>query len=47
VASLVGRALKFAQSPAGKRLIAQAQKIARDPKTEQRIEQVRQRFAKR
>ena len=45
--SVVGRAITFARSPAGRRLIAQAQKAARDPKNKQRIEQVRRRFAKR
>ena len=44
MASVIGRAIQFARSPAGKRLIAQAQKAARDPKNKQRIEQVRQRF---
>ncbi len=47
VASLIGRAVKLARSPARKRLVAEAQKAARDPKNRQRIEQVRQRFSKR
>jgi hypothetical protein len=46
VASLIGRAVKLARSPAGKRLVAEAQKAARD-QNRQRIEQVRQRFSKR
>ncbi|MDP9225320.1 MAG: hypothetical protein M3P18_16045 [Actinomycetota bacterium] len=45
--SLIGRAVKLARSPARKRLVAEAQKAARDPKNRQRIEQVRQRFSKR
>jgi hypothetical protein len=47
VASLIGRAIKFAQSPAGKRLVAQVEKAARDPKNKARIEQLRSRLPKR
>ena len=47
VPSIIGRAIRLAQSPQGKKLIAEAQKAARDPKNKQRIEQVRQRFTKR
>ncbi|MBA3844401.1 MAG: hypothetical protein H0X39_17600 [Actinobacteria bacterium] len=47
MASLVGRAIKLARSPAGRRLLAQAGKAARDPKNKARVEQVRQRFLKR
>jgi hypothetical protein len=47
VPSLIGRAIKLARSPAGKRLLAEAQKAARDPKNKARIEQLRQRVPKR
>jgi hypothetical protein len=45
--SLLGRALRLARSPAGKRLIAEAQKAARDPKNKARIEQLRSRLPNR
>jgi hypothetical protein len=45
--SLLGRAIRLARSPAGKRLIAEAQKAARDPKNKARIEQLRSRLPKR
>ena len=47
MASIIGRAIKLARSPQGKRLIAEAQKAARDPKNKQRIEQLRSRLPKR
>ena len=47
MASLIGRAIRLAKSPQGKRLIAEAQKAARDPKNKQRIEQLRSRLKKR
>lgn len=47
MASLIGRAIRLAQSPQGKKLIAEAQKVARDPKNKQRIEQLRSRLPKR
>ena len=47
MASLIGRALKLARSPAGKRLLAEAQRAVRDPKNKARLEQLRQRFSKR
>lgn len=43
---IVSRLLRLAQSPQGKRLTAQAQKAARDPKNRQRLEQIRARFNK-
>ena len=46
MASLIGRALKLARSPAGKRLLAEAQRAAADPKNKARLEQLRQRFSK-
>jgi hypothetical protein len=47
VPSLIGRAIKLARSPAGKRLVAEAQKAARDPKNKARIEQLRERVSKK
>ena len=47
MASLIGRAIRLAKSPQGKKLIAEAQKAARDPKNKQRVEKVRQRFTQR
>ena len=47
MASLIGRAIRLAQSPQGKRLIAEAKKAARDPKNKQRLEQLRSRLPKR
>jgi hypothetical protein len=47
MASLIGRAVKLARSPAGKRLLAEVQRAAREPKNKARVEQVRQRFSKR
>ena len=47
MASLIGRAIRLAKSPQGKKLIAEAQKAARNPKNKQRIEKVRQRFTQR
>ncbi|HEY0416416.1 MAG TPA: hypothetical protein VGC78_08520 [Gaiellaceae bacterium] len=45
--SLIGKAVKFARSPAGKKLLAEAQKAASDPKNKQRLEQLRSRLPKR
>ena len=45
--SFIGRVIRLARSPQGKRVIAEAQKAARDPKNKARIEQLRQRFPKR
>lgn len=47
MASILGRAIRLARSPQGKRLIAEAQKAARDPKNKQRVEQLRSRLPKR
>ena len=41
--SLLNRITKFAKSSQGKKLMSQAEKIAKDPKTKQRIEDVRER----
>jgi hypothetical protein len=45
VMSLLGRIGKFAKSPQGKKMMQQAQQIAKDPKTKQKIEEVRGRLA--
>jgi hypothetical protein len=46
MASLIGRAVRLARSPAGKRLLSEAQKAARNPKNKATLEQVRRRFSK-
>lgn len=46
MASMVGRLIRLARSPQGKRVLAQAQKAARDPKNRQRLEQLRGRMGK-
>ena len=43
--SLFGRISKFAKSPQGKRLMKQAQDVAKDPKTKQKIADARERLA--
>lgn len=40
------RLIRLARGPMGKRLAAQAQQAARDPKNRQRLEQMRARFNK-
>ena len=45
--SFMGRIGKFARSPEGKKLIEQAQDLAKDPHTKQRIEDARQRLVKK
>ena len=47
MASFIGSAVRLARSPVGKRLLAEAQKAARDPKNKARVEQVRQRVSGR
>jgi hypothetical protein len=37
----IGRLIKFARSPPGRRLIGEAQKIARDPNNRERLARVR------
>lgn len=44
MASLLGRVFRLARSPQGRRLIGQAQKAARDPKTRRRLEGLRGRL---
>ncbi|MDX6722491.1 MAG: hypothetical protein QOD73_895 [Solirubrobacteraceae bacterium] len=45
--SLLNKAISFARSPQGRKLAAQAKKVAKDPATKQKIEDARQRLAKR
>jgi hypothetical protein len=45
--SFLGRIGKFAKSPQGKRLMKEAQDLAKDPHTKRRIEDARQRLMKR
>jgi hypothetical protein len=40
VPSLFGRIAKFAQSPQGRRLTAQAKRYARDPATQRKVRQL-------
>lgn len=45
--SLITRVARFARSPQGRQALAQARRLASDPKTRRQIEQVRERFASR
>jgi len=45
--SFMGRIGKFAKTPEGKKLIRQAQDLAKDPHTKQRIEDARERLIKK
>ena len=45
--SFKGRIGKFVRSPEGKKLIHEAQELAKDPHTKQRIEDARQRLLKK
>lgn len=45
--SLISKISRFARSPEGRRLAGQAAKLARDPKTRRRIDDMRRRFADR
>jgi hypothetical protein len=47
MASLFTSIARFARSPQGRRMMDQAQRKARDPKTKRQIEQVRERLARR
>jgi hypothetical protein len=47
VPSLIGRIAKFAQSPQGRRLTAQAKRYAQDPKNRAKIDQARRRLMAR
>lgn len=44
--SMLGRLIRLANSPQGKRLLSEAQKAARDPKNKARVDQVRRRLKK-
>ena len=45
--SFMGRIGKFAKSPQGKKLINQAQEMAKDPETKKKIEDARHRLMKK
>jgi hypothetical protein len=45
--NLISRVTSFARSPQGRRLTEQAKKAAKDPNTRRKIEQARNRLAKR
>ena len=47
VPSIFGRIAKFAQSPQGRRLTAQAKRQAEDPETRRKIDAVRKRLMDR
>jgi hypothetical protein len=47
MASLVERVTRFVRSPQGQRLAQRAQELARDPKTRQKLEQLRSRVMKK
>jgi hypothetical protein len=43
--SLLSSAVRFARSPQGKRVLAQAKKVASDPKNKEKLDQLRERAA--
>ncbi len=43
--SLLRSAVRFARSPQGQRVLAQAKKVASDPKNKEKIDQLRERVA--
>lgn len=43
---MLGRLMRLANSPQGRKLLSQAQKAAGDPKNRERIEQLRARIGK-
>ena len=45
--ALFGRLVTLAKSPQGRRVLAQAQKAARDPRNRERLEKVRSRIQNR
>jgi hypothetical protein len=45
--TLLSRIATFARSPQGRKLAAQAKKVATDPETKRKIEDARRRLAKR
>jgi hypothetical protein len=44
--AMIGRLIRLARSPQGRRLISEAQKVARDPKNRERLIKARERLAK-
>ena len=47
MASLMSRAAKFARSPQGKRIFAEAQKLAKDPERRRQLDDARRRLTSR
>ena len=45
--SLMSRVTQFARSPQGRQLVGRARRMAQDPATRARMDQVRQRLASR
>jgi hypothetical protein len=45
--SLLGRIGKFARSPEGKKLVTEAQDLAKDPRSKQKIAEARKRLIRR
>ena len=43
--SLLGKAVRFARSPQGRKAVDQAKRFASDPKNRQKLDDVRRRFA--
>jgi len=44
--AMLGRLIGLAKSPQGRKLLNQAQKVARDPQNRERLQEVRSRFGK-
>lgn len=42
--ALLGKLISLAKSPQGRKLLSQAQKVARDPQNRERFQEVRSRF---
>ena len=47
MAGLMSKISKFARGPQGKRAMGEAQRLAKDPKTREKVGDVRRRFAGR
>jgi hypothetical protein len=45
--AIMDRLSRFARSPQGKRAMSEAQRLAKDPKTRSKIDDVRRRFSER
>ena len=44
---LMSKLSRFARGPQGKRAMSEAQRLAKDPKTRNKVDEVRRRFAER